>query len=366
MFYPAGRPSSLERAIKIDKFKGSSTYAQNASSSSYSISNVGVLLKNVDDSATWSGGGKSRPMCELGKFSQSLDDGNYKFYSVTFGGAPQLRVKFRIVKDSAGAISSYTMFTCQTEDGGTTYSQNEYLNQTIASGVATINAKNVGSGSGGGQAISYGSQTTVTGSINSSGSWTSKLIEAARTFSYDGAGAQDGAFHQKLTLTQAANNMIINGYNSATFYNLGKMGGAGNSTFSMRMYGKTQILGSSSLSTIAFGDGTAKAIMAFDGTDVSGAGSGIAAIKHWAGDTALDVGTSDYASDVASATPRADDGAVSVSFDSGETWDCSTTDSGFSTADIGASDMATVQTCDSEFGFGTGEEGGSNACFAMP
>ncbi len=134
----------------------------------------------------------------------------------------------------------------------------------------------------------------------------------------------------------------------------------------MRMYGKTQILGSSSLSTIAFGDGTAKAIMAFDGTDVSGAGSGIAAIKHWAGDTALDVGTSDYASDVASATPRADDGAVSVSFDSGETWDCSTTDSGFSTADIGASDMATVQTCDSEFGFGTGEEGGSNACFAMP
>jgi hypothetical protein len=316
--------------------------------------------------------GTDRTLCyvgkmqQLGKFSQSLDDGSYKFYSVTFGGSPQLRVKFRIVKDSAGAISSYTMFTCQTEDGGATYSQNEYLNQTIASGVATITAKNVGSGSGGGQTISYGSQTTVTGSINSSGSWTSKLIEAARTFSYDGTGAQDGAFHQKLTLTQAANNMIINGYNSATFYNAGKMGGAGNSTFSMRLYGKTQILGSSSLSTMAFGDGTAKAIMAFDGTDVSGAGSGVAATKHWAGDTALDVGTSDYAADVASATPRADDGAVSVSFSSGETWDCSTTDSGFSTADIGASDMATVQTCDSEFGFGSGEEGGSNACFAMP
>ncbi len=387
-----GSSGSLSTISSLPKATGAVSSASSSSVGS-SAATTGILLKDVDNSATWSGGGKSRPMCELatmtreilrdasgtdrtlcyvgkmqqlGKFNQTLDDGNYKYYSVSFSGSPSLRVKFRIVKDASGAINSYTMFTCQTSDSGATYAQNEYLNQSIVSGVATITAKNVGSGSGGGQTFSFGSETTVTGSINSSGSWTSKLIEAARTFSYDGAGAEDGAFHQKLTLTQAATNMIIDGYNSATFYNAGKMGGPANSTFSMRMYGKTQILGSSSLPTIAFGDGTAKAIMAFDGTDVSGAGSGIAATKHWAGDTALDVGTSDYAADVASVTPRADDGAVSVSFTAGQTWDCSTTDSGFSTADIGAADMATVQTCDSEFGFGSGEDGGSNACFAMP
>lgn len=387
-----GSSGGLSTISSLPKATGAVTGASSSSVGS-SAATTGVRLKDVDDSATWTGGGKSRPMCELatmtreilrdasstdrtlcyvgkmqqlGKFSQTLDDGNYKYYNVSFSGSPSMRVKFRIVKDSSGAISSYTMFTCQTADSGSTYSQNEYLNQSISAGVASITAKNIGSNSGGGMTFSYGSQTTVTGSINSSGAWTSKLIQAARTFSYDGAGQEDGAFHQKLSLTQAATNMILDGYNSATFYNAGKMGGAGASTFSMRMYGKTQILGASSLPTIAFGDGTAKAIMAFDGTDVSGAGSGVAATKHWAGDTALDVGTSDYAADVASATPRVDDGAVTVSFTAGETWDCATTESGFSSADISSGDMATVETCDSEFGFGTGEDGGSNACFAMP
>lgn len=352
---------------------------------------TGTKLKDVDDSATWSGGGKSRPMCELAtmtrevlreasstdktlcyigkmqtlsKFTGTIDDGTYKYYSISFNGTPSMKVKFKIVKNGSGAITNYEMFTCESSDSGVSYSQHEYLSQTLTSTTAAITAKYVGSSSSGGTTYSYGSLTEVSGAIESSGGWSTKTFDASRTFSYDGAGAADGSFNQKLTITQGSSSMTINGYNSATFYNSGKAGGAGNSTFSMRMYGKTQILDASSLQTLAFGDGTAKAIMTFDGSDVSGAGAGVAATAHWSGDTRATAGTSDYAAAVASATPRADDGTVTISFTGDQTWDCS--NSSFSTANVSNDEMATIQTCDTAFGFGSGENGGSNACYAMP
>ncbi len=347
-----------------------------------------TLLKDFDESATWTGGSKSRPMCELGtmtreilreaagpdktlcyvgkmealgKFSNTIDDGNYHYYELTQNSSPMLRVKFKIVKTD-GIISTYEMFTCQYN--GSSYAHNEYTNVTISSSTANITSKNVGGMTDSGTTMTWGASTTVTGDISAAGDWTSKVLNASRYYTYDGTGSNDGSFYQKMPLTQGAANMVIDGYNNSSFYNAGKAGGAGVSTFSMRMYGKTELLNAGQLSTLAFGDGSAKAIMTFDSTDVGGGSLNTAVMAHWNGNANTE-STSDFASDVSSSTPRADDGSVSVTFGGSETWDC-TAPSSFQAADISTSDMTSLMTCDDKFGFGSGEDGGANACYNIP
>jgi hypothetical protein len=349
-----------------------------------------TLLKDFDDDATWSGSGKSRPMCiagsttreilrdsatpdktlcyvgkmeSLGKFSSSIDDGNYHYYELTSNSSPMLRVKFKIVKTD-GKISTYEMFTCQYNQNTSAYAHNEYTSVSITDGTASITSKNIGGDSAGGITFSWGASVAVTGDISEAGEWTSKVLNASRSYAYDGSGSQDGSFNQKITLTQSASDMLIDGYNSSSFYNAGKSGGAGVSTNSERFYAKTELVNASLMSTIAFGDGSAKAIMTFDGSDVGGAGLNTPVMAHWNGNTNSE-STSDFEADVTSATPRADEGAVTVSFGSSETWDCAAA-STFETADITISDMTTLQTCDEKFDFGSGEQGGANACFSMP
>lgn len=329
---------------------------------------TGIKLADVDDSAKWSSG-ENRALCELGFMTReilreaatpdktlcyvgkmqelskfgSVDDGQYKYFTISMGGSPSMKVKFKIVKAADGTISNYEMFTCNTSDSGATYSLQEYLSQTISGSSAVIVTKNIGAGGGN----TWGASTSVTGNINSSGAWTSKVIDSERMFDTGST-----RFDQKMTLTQSATSMIVSGDNRAD-----AAGGA--SDFSMTMYGIVQLIGASSLQSIAFGDGSAKATMSYGGSVIGSAGM----TTHWTGDNRATAGTSDYATDVAAASLRTDGGAVSVTFGSGQTWDCADTgSSSFSTADVSESDMTSLQTCDAVYGFGSGENGGSYVC----
>ncbi|MBL7670825.1 MAG: hypothetical protein JNM39_10090 [Bdellovibrionaceae bacterium] len=328
---------------------------------------TGIKLKDADDSTNWAAG-KSRAMCELasmtreilreasspdrtlcyvgqmqslGKFGSAVDDGSYKYFTISFDSTPSMKVKFKIVKDATGSITNYEMFTCNTSNSGATYAQKEYTSLTLTTSTASIVAKGIGSEG----AATYGSSTSVTGALDSSGNWTSKLIESGRNFT-DG----NGAFNQKLTITQGSNYMTLNGDNRYTGTNF--------SAFIMKLYGKVQILNASSLQTLAFGDGSAKADMTYGGVS---AGSGT---THWLGDTRAVTSSSDYAADVAAASIRTDGGTVSVTFATAETWDCSApSGSSFVAADITSANMSQLQTaCDDVYGFGSGESGGGYAC----
>jgi hypothetical protein len=329
---------------------------------------TGIKLKDVDDSSNWTTG-KSRAMCELsfmtreilreasspdrtlcyvgqmqslGKFGSAVDDGTYKYFAVTMNSSPSMKVKFKIVKDSSGGISNYEMFTCNTSDSGATYVQKEYTSEVITSTTASIVAKGIGSESG----ATYGSSTSVTGTLDTSGAWTSKIIESGRNFTMS-----PNSYNQKLTITQGSNYMTLNGDS--------RFAGSG-SSFIMMLYGKVQILNSSSLQTLAFGDGSAKADMTYNSTP---AGSGVV---HWLGDTRGTTSTSSYATEVAAATIRTDGGTVSVTFATDQTWDCTApSGSSFAAADITSANMTQLQTaCDDVYGFGSGESGGGYACGA--
>ena len=358
---------AVSTIASLPKATGAVSGTSAASLNSPFAAATGIKLKDADDSSNW-GVGKSRAMCELsfmtreilreasspdrtlcyvgqmqslGKFGSAVDDGSYKYFAITFDGSPSMKVKFKIVKDATGAITNYEMFTCNTSNSGSTYVQKEYTSETLTSTTASIVAKGIGSEN----TATYGSSTSVTGALDSSGNWTSKLIESGRNFTNGG-----DSFNQKLTITQSSNYMTLNGDN--------RFSGTGFSAFTMKLYGKVQILNSSSLQTLAFGDGSAKADMTYGGVS---AGTGT---THWLGDTRAVTTSSDYAADVASASIRTDGGAVSVTFATAETWDCSApAGSSFTAADITSANMSQLQTaCDNVYGFGSGESGGGYAC----
>lgn len=357
---------------------------------------TGLALKSWGKSSQWTG--KSRAMCETGQNikdglqeamqpdkilcyvgaiqkaggfgSTTIDDGEYVHFKLTNmpdAGAFEPRIKMKIVK-SGGAITTFEMFSCFTSDGGGGVQQSEYLNQTISGGEASITSKYVGSEGGN----SFGSQATVTGTVNSSYEWLSKEISLQRFF--DGSANSFGQFGQKYTITQAASNMILDGYSTGTFGS-----GASTNRFTNIFYSSIQTLNASTPKDMALGDGSSKFNFDWcidtdaDGSCADEAGgnrfSG-ASTESWDGDTLSNLGDAsagDFFSDVNSATLASNDGIPSVSFGASETWDCAAssfvsvdlTDMEDATSSLGAAFAA----CDAKFDFREDDDAGDGyAC----
>jgi hypothetical protein len=333
------------------------------------------------DGVTWSGATKSRPFCESGRivreaylqaanpdkilcyigamkdagaFSADVDDGNYKYYSVSgsedraLTGRPggSLNIKFKVVK-SGSAITRFEMFMCQgsTQDG--------YVSEDISNPAAsTVLTKFISSGSNEGTAYAYATQTDVAGAINSSGAWTSKVITMKNTNSF-GSGGASGSYRQKATITQYSSRVDLDAFMAGTF---------GSDEFNNRLYAVIQILNPSQISTFAMGDGSAKYIL----SHTHGTTQTFNNTASWLGDTYAPLTPASSGEQYATAnaaTPRAVE-AVSVTFTADETWDCnppSGTSFTSAVAEGGSAGLtAALAACDTKYG---SERGGYVQCW---
>lgn len=331
---------------------------------------TGVVLKDADTSTF---AGKSQAFCETasitknlireasqndkvacyvgamelgGAFSNSYD-GSYHYYTLTGAGRPEggpMRIKFKAVKDAAGAITTFEMFNCQ----GT--SQSEYLGTTIAGGTATLTAVSNHTGTHEGNTFTGANRIAVSGTYGSSG-WTgNKTIIGQGT--HGGSGSFGG--HSQSTyveMTQGVSTVTLAGSSSHTFTPTSGSAFSGSGL----VYAIIQGLGMGEADTFALGDGTAKATFTHDGTPHSGTVS-------WNGDTGAnlsDVTTGDnYVAVNAATLPSST--TPSPGFTSAETWNCAAegdfTAIDFTSLQGNAAFVAAFTACDAEFGFGDGND----------
>lgn len=245
-----------------------------------------------------------------------------------------------------GRVSDFKMFGCF---NGTSSSpaQSEYVSFELTSGSGSSVSKYSGSESG----MTYGAQASASGSVNSSGQWTSKTLTGTNYFN-DGSG---NVFNMSLSLTQTASDLLLSAY---------RKGGFSGSTFEDKLYTKLQIIGDDKLETLAIGEGSSKYSIKFD---FDGAGSTYSenaqsGIDSWNGDTKQNLSTASdgtYYSDVNSydlnniTIPSSN---TAITFSGDEVWDCtlpsgaSFVDADFSSA--GQEINTEMQSCEEKFGFG--------------
>ena len=392
-----GTISSLPKATgPVDGSSASAFEAINGLSMSdvtTSAATTGVALKSWNNSSLW-GATKSRAMCETGsllqdafdgamspdkiacyvgavqaanKFSgQTIDDGNYVYFKLVnlpSAGGYQPRIKMKIVK-SGGAITTFEMFSCFDNSTGTT--QTEYLSSTISNGSVSLTSKNIG-GSG---TQSYGSSTSVSGTVDSSYKWNSKTITVDRFFTDTG---NSGSFSQNATVTQLTSSFRLSGYNKGSWGS-----GASKQVWTNKFYIAVQGLNMSTPKSVSLGDGSASYAMDFcqnpqggGGTSCTGAEAtkfSATAVDSWLGDTRAKLTPAtggDYYSIANSGSVPSSTPTVSVSFTGAQTWDC--TNSSFISVDM--SDFnntsttlgAAIATCDAKYSFN--KDGGSSGYY---
>ncbi len=363
----ASGPTSLDALPKATAPVSSSTSAYLPRD--LEASTTGVVLKTAVTSTFAS---KSRAFCETaqtvknlireasqndkigcyvgamelaGAFTNSYD-GNYHYYSLS--GARErssLLVKFKSTK-SGSVIDSFTMFTCE---GGT---QQEYLNTTIASGVATLTAVGSHSHTSGGNTASGLNRVTVTGNVSSSGWSGNKTIIGQGIFSMSSGGSTVFTDNRYVEMVQSATTVTLSG--SASFTNSNVAGG-------VLVYSIIQGLGMGGVSTFALGDGTAKAQFTYDGNTNSGEAS-------WNGDTKLnlsDVTAGDnYAAVHAASLPKST--TPSPALTSTETWNCNPETSfetiNFATLSTNATFAAAFAACNAKYEMEDAGNGGFIDC----
>lgn len=372
--------------------------AEKVSSKSSAVSafaaTTGQALKSWNNSSLWTSA-KSRAMCETGSLMQdamdgamspdkiacyvgaiqtagkfgalTIDDGNYVYFKLTnlpSSASYQPRIKMKIVK-TAGAITTFEMFSCFDNSTGTT--QTEYLSSVISNGSATLTSKNIGSSG----TSSWGASTSVTGALDSSYNWNSKQIVVNRTY---GDTAYSATYSQNATITQRTSSFLLSGYNKGSWGT-----GVNKQLWTNKFYVGVQGLNMSTPKNIALGDGTAKFGMDYCVNPQGGGGTSCngsegtkfnsSGTDSWTGDTRVKLTTAsdgDYyatasAGSLPSSTPN-----VSVSFGTGETWDC--TASSFTSLDL--SDFATTTTalgaaiadCDAKYSFNKDGGGSGYVC----
>lgn len=326
----------------LPKATGPVTGASSASDGVLAV--TGLQLKAWGKASRWTAG-SSRAMCETGLlvrdalsqamspdkvacylgaiqstggFASDIATGNYvyvKLVNLPGNAGSEPHIKMRITKTD-GAISSFEMFSCF-EGTGTT--QSEYFIQSISGGVASMTTKNVGSGGG----ATYGSKTTVSGTLNSSYAWTSKSLTVERIWN----GGTNGSFSQKASITQRPTSLIVNGYQTGT-----QGAGASRNIFTNKFYTVIQALSTTTPKAMALADGSGKYDMNWcvdANQDSSCTGEATswtgASTDSWNGDTLARLGTASSgtyyteanAGSLVSTTPT-----VSVSFDTAEQWNC--------------------------------------------
>lgn len=205
----------------------------------------------------------------FGGSDQTIDiyDGDFHIFGLDFsgldeggeGGGPD-KVKFKIVKDDDGAITDFVMYAC--EEG----EQNEYLLQSIDGDDFVQDEEGIHRGQYG--VYNWGS--SVTGTINSSGTFTdSKVIAIHFDSTWLSDGEEVGGGNGSITFTQAADSAELNGFmtgsntfNGETF------------TFTDQFAGAMQLLDGNEadaenydIGLLALGSGCVKGINSGDAVD---------------------------------------------------------------------------------------------------
>ncbi|MGZ3687678.1 MAG: hypothetical protein ACXWPM_01710 [Bdellovibrionota bacterium] len=206
------------------------------------------------------------------------------------GGTPKIKIN---VTRNGSAISAFNSFICSSSSQT---SNDNFFGATASGSNVTLTSVYVGSG--------YGGRNVASGAISSSGAWTSKTITDQSTYS---SGTYSDSEYN--SLVQNSSTITLSTYRTGTY-------GSSN-TYTNKEYAVMQVLNGGSLSTLALGDGAAKVVDVF-------AGSNFATTSSWNGDSlAVMPSGNDYTAQVTSAsvpTPQ----TVSVSLAASETWDCST------------------------------------------
>lgn len=349
-------------------------YAAQAAAEIFPLSSTGIVLKNTTTSNFSSG--KSTGMCEVansvksvlgeatnpdqilcyvgamkdsGIISSGIDDGNWhyiKLSNLSGGGTnttPYIKMK---IQKSGQVITSFTMYSCFNGTSAAP-SQSEYIQQSFGSS-ASIVSKYTGSESG----DSYGGSVSASGTLNSSGQWSSKTLTALSYYANS-----TSSYNTTATINQFADYLTISSSQKGTFAS-----GSNTSTFSNIYYGAVQLINDSSMATLALGDGSVKYSINASGSGGTSWSHSASGSESWNGDTQTALGdatTGDYYSTVNSATlPSAPSSVQVISFSGDEVWDCSLpAGSTWSDADFnaGGSSLSTAMTaCENKIGLGRG------------
>jgi len=343
----------------------------------YATANTGVVLNNADGT-TFGNASNSTAFCEVtnmvknifreastpdkilcymaamkanGVLTDSIYNGNWNYFkliNVPGGddGNPTPYIKTRILKQN-GAISDFKMYSCFS---GTTMApeQSEYISQTFSSTTATVVAKNTGSDSLSGD--TYGSTVSASGTVDGSGEWTDKTLEASN---YWRNGAQEN--NQSMTLTQGPASISLEGYQKGDWAS-----GTFEGTYSNAFVAFVETLNNGNLTTLALGNGSARVNISntFDDTSDGdpSASQTMTGYESWNGDdkdALADEATGDYYSEVESVTlPTVPGTVAAISFSGDEAWDCQA-DGSFTDADLadgGTGLVEDMQACEETFG----------------
>lgn len=369
----------LDSLAKITGPVSSSSSKLGVSSKVGSLATTGVALSSAA-SLSWTSS-HSRPFCESvsmvkdllqeasqpdvilcyvgvmrrnGLFASTIDDGNYHYYSLQgdeeMGGNGG--IKFKIVKNDAGTITNFEMFTCF-QGSSSSPSQDSYISQVNSSGTVTATSLYMGTDDQSGGI--YKGKLVASGNYSNS-AWTSKTVTADRSFSDSGS-----SFGMSATLGQGADDLTLDGY----MY--GKMVfGTNSEYFKNEFYTAMEIVNSTQLSSFALGDGSSKYSITWkqdSGNDCgdcnysTGAGSGWdnsyspgSLVDSWNGDTRVPLGTASsgpYYTQANAGTPTSASGVPSISFTSEQTWDCT---GDFTSVQMQQSIESQFSECDTKYG----------------
>ncbi len=319
-----------------------------ASTSSRAFCENANLIKNVLKEAA----GPDKILCyisamkrnEIVPASENVYDGNWHHWRLTIPGeAGQPVVKFKILKDSSGKISEFKMFSCFEESGGSPI-QSEYISQVFSGSSATLTSKYLGQEDNSGTPITFGAEVSATGTINSSGGWTSKNL-VARNYSNEGANS----FSMYMDLNQFVDYITLTGYQKGSF----SFGGNAMS-FENKMSTYVETLNTTELSTFSLGHGSSKVEINF--THPGGTDHPPVFTESWNGDTReKDTTSQPYLAQVSTDSLPTVPGSVSgVSFSTEESWDCdvtnvSPTDANLSAGPNAGAMLQDMMSCEAKF-----------------
>lgn len=242
-------------------------------------------------------------------------DGEWHIYNLDITGesgddqSPS-KVKMRIVKNTAGNITSFVMHMCNAT------TQTGYVSQTLDGASLTMAARGTHSSS----EWSGGYQVDVTGTLNTSGAYTQRTI----TMRNAGSSGASNSNWQEATVTQTPGAFIASGYQRGEWTN-----GDDNGTYAEAAYATGELLNDTStdITTLAVGDGAvnADADYTFVSSEFSGSFDPDAEVFAWLGDSmeALEPASDSSFYPAASAgtiPPLAD--SFSITFDADQEWDC--------------------------------------------
>lgn len=338
---------SATTGVELDSWY---TAFNGATAKSQTFCQFGLMVKDVVRAASQ----PDKIACYLGvmeKYStvsgwpSNGSDGNYHYVTLTNAGGGDGKIKFKVTK-TGSIITGMEMFS---GFGGS--AQTEYISMSMSGGTITLTSVQYYNGNG---QTNLG-RVTVTGTINSSGTWTSAktvVAESSRTET-----TPSRSENTRVDLTQYADRFVVQGYRTGT---------DNGAAFTDQVYSLVQFLNPIPLGSLALGEGTAKMSM------THATFGSFAQTRAWNGDTGLPISpasTADYFATVTAATLPSAPASYNTSFAAAEQWDlltpsgetASTVD--FNNISADASAAAEFNACNTNYGFT--EESGWPNCWSL-